>query len=287
VLLAGVADILLVQDKSGSMNDDINDTACTGGCGANSKWAQVTAAINQVVGATDGAVDWGLKFFATGPSACAVAGTVEVPIAPANATAISAAIAATMPGGNTPTRLAEGSAVAYLQSLTDTNPKYILLATDGLPNCGPGANSVSDDSPATIQAVADALAAGFPTFVVGIGNTMGAVTLDAMAMAGGVPQMGAATTFYQVGDTASLVTVLDAIVGATVSCTYDLGTPPAGASNAAIKVFGDGAQIPIDPSLTNGWEYGPAAGQITIYGSACDAIKTRTTKTVSVTYICN
>ena len=288
VLQATVADILLVQDKSGSLNDDPNDLTCTGGCGANSKWALVTSAINQVVGATDATVDGGLKFFATTNTGCVVNAGVEVAVGPSNAAAIANAIAAAAPGSSTPTRLAEQAAVAYLESLTDTNPKYILLATDGLPNCMPGAtNTNTDDSPGTIQAVGDALAAGFPTFVVGIGNTMGTTVLNEMAIAGGEPQMGAATLFYQVGDTASLVATLSLIVGTTVSCTYDLGSPPAGASNAAITVLGDGAPIPKDAAHANGWDYEATGGAITIYGPTCDAIKARTLKTVSVTYICN
>lgn len=39
-------DILIVEDRSGSMNDDQTDAPCTGGCGARSKWALVTAVIN-------------------------------------------------------------------------------------------------------------------------------------------------------------------------------------------------------------------------------------------------
>src|SRR5215468_7657778 len=55
-------DILIVQDKSGSMNDSA-DRSCTSNCGSRSKWSQVTAALNQVVGMTDTTVNWGLKFF--------------------------------------------------------------------------------------------------------------------------------------------------------------------------------------------------------------------------------
>src|SRR5262245_38642130 len=55
-------DILIIQDKSGSMRDSA-DGSCTSNCGSNSKWSQVTAALNQVVGMTDMNVNWGLKFF--------------------------------------------------------------------------------------------------------------------------------------------------------------------------------------------------------------------------------
>src|SRR5262245_13097471 len=38
-------DILIVLDASGSMNNDIADMSCNNGCGATSKWAQMTPAI--------------------------------------------------------------------------------------------------------------------------------------------------------------------------------------------------------------------------------------------------
>ena len=64
-------DILILLDRSGSMNDDVNNQMCrpdggmgaSMGCGASSKWAQVTPAIMQVVSETETDVNWGLKFF--------------------------------------------------------------------------------------------------------------------------------------------------------------------------------------------------------------------------------
>jgi hypothetical protein len=282
-------DILIIQDKSGSMNNDANDQSCNGGCGAMSKWSQVTAAINMVVGMTDTTVNWGLKFFATSNSGCTVSNTAEVPVGPMNAANIMTAIGRAAPGSSTPTRVAVQNSVTIMQGLTDTNPKFLLLATDGLPNCMPGGGSTSaDDSAGAIQAVADALTAGFPTFVVGIGNTMGTTTLNSMAVAGGRPQQGAATSFYQVNNTADLVTALQAIVGSVASCTFTLGPPPNSmASNAHIDVFGDNVLIPPDPTMMNGWNYvGGNTNQIQIYGPTCDAITAGTVKNVTVTYHC-
>jgi hypothetical protein len=281
-------DILIVQDKSGSMNDQADGTTCNGGCGANSKWSQTTTALNMVIGMTDTTVNWGLKFFATSNSGCNVSTTAEVPVGPMNAAAIMTAIGRAAPGSSTPTRVAMQNAVTIMQGVTDTNPKYLLLATDGLPNCAPGGATNADDSPGAIQAVADALTAGFPTFVVGIGNTMGTTTLNSMAMAGGRPQQGAATSFYQVNDTASLVTALQAIVGSVASCVFNLGTPPNSmTSNSAIDVYGDNTKIPKDTTNTNGWNYiGGGTSQIQIFGPTCDAIMAGTVKNVQITYIC-
>ena len=40
------ADVLIIQDKSGSMNNDDNDQSCNNGCGQNSKWSQMVAAVS-------------------------------------------------------------------------------------------------------------------------------------------------------------------------------------------------------------------------------------------------
>jgi len=65
-------DILIVLDASGSMNEDSNNMSCSGGCGANSKWALLTPALNMVVMETQAEVNWGLKLFADTDSTCGV-----------------------------------------------------------------------------------------------------------------------------------------------------------------------------------------------------------------------
>ena len=196
------------------------------------------------------------------------------------------------PTGATPTRVAIQNAVTYMQSLAGSNPKFLLLATDGLPSCMTGnPQTGADDSPAAIQAVADALTAGYPTYVVGVGDTTtAATTLNSLAMAGGRPQMGAATSYYQASNTADLVTALDAIAssaGSSASCVFDLGTPPGTrASNASIEVFGDSTQIPRDPTHADGWDYSSGTSQITLYGAPCQSLKAGTIKTMSITYLC-
>ena len=85
-------DILIIQDASGSMNDDPSNAQCNNGCGATSKWAQMTPAINQVVTATDTTVNWGLKFFADTDATCGVGNNVAVGVAANNGTPVANAI---------------------------------------------------------------------------------------------------------------------------------------------------------------------------------------------------
>ena len=93
-------EILILLDRSGSMNEDINGGTCNDGgigvganCGATSKWALTVPAINQVVKETEADVNWGLKFFPDSTTnSCNVSTTAAVPVGAGNAGAIASAI---------------------------------------------------------------------------------------------------------------------------------------------------------------------------------------------------
>ena len=266
-------DLMLVQDKSGSMNDTPDGMACgrrDPTCPAMAKWPLMTAAINQVVTQTENSIRWGLKFFPDAEQ-CGVGAMPTVPIADKNAAAITMAIAATSPNGGTPTRAAITGASMYLAALADPNPKYILLATDGLPNCMPGSGANAPDADGAIQAVTDSAKNGIPVFVVGIGNLPDATaTLTAMAVAGGEPQ-AADPKYYPVASTADLVKVLSTIGGMIGSCSFGLGTPPPDPTNIAVTA--GGAKIPNDPRHTSGWDYGTGQTSVQLFGKYCDDAK--------------
>jgi hypothetical protein len=229
----------------------------------------MTAAINQVVMQTQSTIRWGLKYFPD-QGACGVGAMPAVPIADMNAAAIAASIAATQPNGSTPTAMAIAGASMYAATLADPNPKYILLATDGLPNCGAGGGG-DPDAPAAIKAVMDSAMMGVPVFVVGIGTVAEATaTLTAMAVAGGRPQ-AADPKYYPVSSTAELVNVLGTIGGMIGSCSFGLGTPPPDPSNIAVTA--GGAKIPKDPGHVSGWDYGTGQTSVQLFGKWCDDAK--------------
>jgi len=292
-------DILIVLDASGSMNEDSTNTSCGNqGCGATSKWALMTPAINQVVADTQGEVNWGLKFFADS-GACGVNNNAAVPVAAMNATAVATAITGRTStnggvanGSSTPTRSAENAAVNYLTqlSMTDMNPKFIVLATDGQPNCPMSGSQQTDDTPGAVAAVTAAKTAGFPTFVVGI-SAGGApeMALNMMAVEGGYPQTGAATQYYAVSDTAGFANVLRTLVGKATTCQYAIPTPPTNdgtTSREDIQVTGDTGTIPQDAN--NGWTYTDNTHtSITLHGSSCDAVTAGTITTVTIVFNCH
>ena len=130
-----------------------------------------------------------------------------------------------------------------------------------------------------------ALAAGIPTFVVGIGNTNAAATLNQLAIDGGRPQMGGATSYYQVDDAAALISALGTIVGQAATCTFDIGAAPDGTTAVGLGVFGDGAKISMDPS--NGWSFKDAAmTTIILNGTICDQLMTGKVHDVTVAFVC-
>ena len=282
-------DILIVQDKSLSMNMDSSGATCTAtGC---SKWSQVSAAMDTVVMATQGTVNWGLIFFGS-DTMCGVNTTPSVPIAANNYPPIPQAYVNNQPSSYTPTESAVNAAAAYMKTVPDQNPKYLLLATDGIPNCKPGDRTVTDDdSPGATTAVTNAAAAGFPTFVVGIGNTMGDATLNMFATAGGEPKTGSAdgNLFYEVNSTSDSVAALTKIVGQATSCSFPLTGVSGDLEKVAVSAKdAAGNTIEIMQDDTNGWSYTDATKTaIILNGDACKNLKSVTYTGFQFIYTCS
>jgi hypothetical protein len=261
------AEILIVLDRSASMLDPPDKTTTA------SKWSLVVPALNQVVTDTNATVFWGLKTFPEGAVNCGVTNKIDVSIAPMNAPIVTGTVTATTAEGDgTPTSAAVGAAVTYLKTLTDNNPKYLLLATDGVPSCPDGDPS----RVAAVKAVTDAATAGFHTFVIGVATSTSATAttaLNQMAQAGLEPRDDPnplATRYYSAGTQDEIVNSLKQITGVVASCAFGLGGPPPVPDNIAVKV--DGMKAP--QSATDGWAYtSPDDSTLQIYGSWCDRVK--------------
>ena len=178
-------------------------------------------------------------------------------------------------------------------TLTDPNPKYLLLVTDGLPNCMPGDTSTTaDDSLGAEAAVANARMAGVPTFVVGLATSSDATvaaTLDQMALDGGEAQAGGTSSYFAVTDRASLEEALTAIAGAVASCTLPLTDVPVGLTNVAVAATessGDLVKIPQDPS--DGWTFTDSSEDaITLHGTACANLRSGAYTNFQYVYACD
>lgn len=271
------AEILIVLDRSGSMKE-----IPTGGVAGTSKWDLVVPGLNEVVTATNASVSWGLKVFPEGAGMSCAAGNVtdDIPVAVAanNATAVAAEITATTPDGNgTPTGDAINAAVTYLKTLNDTNPKFILLATDGEPSCVGTSNNAARSRTFAVKAVTDAATAGIKTVVVGVATTKADATnaLNDMAVAGQMARVDSdptATKYYLASTKDELVKSLQQITGQVSSCVFNLTSTPPDPDNIAVKI--NGQKAPRDPAHTNGWDYmGTGYKQVEVFGQWCDQLK--------------
>jgi hypothetical protein len=302
-------DALIVLDRSGSMLQDKDGKTCTGAggaagggtggrggrptmggglgdCGPDSKWTQMTTALKEILPITEGTVQWGLKYFAEGDSnSCTVTNGAAVAPKLTNASAIAMSIDGTRPASATPTTAAMKSATAYLLGLNDESPKFILLATDGLPTCGSGQDGADVD--AAIAAVKDAKAMGIPTFVIGIATAgMGSAddTLTKMANEGGFARTDT-PAYYSVSSAADLKDAFSKISGMVGVCYFSVNPVPKDIKDIT-DVKGDDKIIPQD--ATDGWTFVtmPNSAGVQLNGKACEDYKSGNIKTVKVDLPC-
>lgn len=293
------ADIMMVLDRSGSMKD-VPDGAPSGS--TTTKWQIVVPAMEQIVTATQSSISWGLKTFpeayTDSMSDCAggITKAIDVQVTPMDGAQMNATISATTPNGSgTPTADAVTAAANYLKTVSDPNPKYLLLATDGEPDCVGTTKDSSGGDTAAITAVGNALAAGFPTFVVGIATTKTSANteLNMLAQAGGegVPSSNPlASHYYLANDATTLQSALQAITGQISSCLFPLKTPPPvpnDPTKAGVYLGSKMTKIPYDAAKGNGWAYvDDADSAIEVYGSWCSMIQADGAGAVQIIFGC-
>lgn len=277
-------DVLIVLDRSGSMMMAPGFPPL-----GESKWSIMKNALKNLTASRDPNIRWGLTVFPTDED-CGVDPGARVEIADINAPDIALYLDSTSPGGNTPAHLALQEALAYYQTIP-VNPegRYVLFATDGIPNCGGNPPNVDIETNAeTVQAVTDLANAGIPTYVLGFGDILGLDpgVLNDSALAGGVPRPGGPPHFYHADNATELQTVLDTIAGGVIvpSCTFELQDLPPVPDD--VTVYFDGQPIPRSTQHTNGWDYYPDANHITLFGTYCDQLEGGNIGSVTFHYGC-
>ena len=261
------ADVLFVVDRSGSMSDLVS-----GWIVGTSKWDQLTEALDTVLPTVDTIHHMGMFLF-PGSSSCGVTSTPQVAIGPGRAAAISTALSATGPGGETPTYQALVAAEAYLASRPVVRPRFLVLATDGLPTCG-------HDTADVIAKIASIRAThGIDTFVLGVATPSADVSdLNAMADAGGRAR-ARSPRFFPANSTADFEAALRAVSAAATGCSYPLSSAPADPSLVTVRQ--DGTTVARDGS--NGWTLGGAASdEVTFHGNSCTALTEGRITSISV-----
>lgn len=266
-----IPDLLIVLDRSGSMSPDNNDRDTD-------RWGGSVSAIVEVTAALDETIHFGLMTFpaftpeggANDDDSCAP-GSVNVEIGKNQGPAIAAALAAMDADGRTPTAASLEHALEVLGAPPPADsvaPKrYVLLVTDGDPNCSGSGGDGADEAARreTIAAIEALQAADIKTFVVGYqtAGTEFSQQLDDMAAAGGTGE----TMHRSVEDSAALAAVLEQLAGEVASCTFALSAPVEDPDYVRVSVgggsrpFGDAA---------NGWMLAPDGVTVELVGAACE-----------------
>jgi hypothetical protein len=273
-------DLLVVLDRSGSMISipfSIPPVFV-------SKWDSMKNALKTTVMAKQTQIKFGLLEFPSDNN-CAATAVPDVGIALNTYPGFNTYFNTNSPDGNTPAHLALGGALTYYNQIP-VNPagRYVLFATDGVPNCLNG-DPNTGSGPATVAAVTSLRNAGIKTYVLGFGEFGGGDILNDAAIAGGVPQAGA-TKYYQVNNQAQLDAALNAIAGGIIvpTCSFALQSVPPDPNNVTVTI--NGTPVPRSPSHANGWDYHPNAMTITFFGSYCDQIMMGASSSVSFVYGC-
>jgi hypothetical protein len=250
-----VSNVLVVLDRSSSMYREAGF-----GVPGVDRWNPAVAAIRSVTASLDDRVQFGLMLFANpdAPAGMTLCGAGKVDVAPAPDTGPAIAAELTgdpneLTGSWTPTAVSLAAARTALSGLPGRS--YVLLVTDGAPNCnssldgarcrcGSDTMSCADnprlciDEDRSVAEVAALHEAGIDTYVVGYETSAWADVLDRMAAAGGTGR----TSHIPVGDEASLRSALTEIAGSVISCTVELSGPPDVVE--FVQVTLDGVDVP-------------------------------------------
>ncbi|WP_437594286.1 vWA domain-containing protein [Sorangium sp. So ce1000] len=304
--------LVIVLDRSESM---------TKAWEASDRWTMMKGALGTALDAIQDRMSIGLQLFPS-DSHCGMdpGDDLSVAVAPGETSvpAIKSHLEATDPGGATPTADALARALGYFTAGAGSalaGDKYVLLATDGGPNCNQDAamtceaatctTNMDGDCPAavanccaggaadaclddarTVQQVKDLRAAGIKTFVVGIpGATAYAAVLDQLAVEGETATADTSPRYFEVVDAASLGDTLTSITRDLVrTCELALKAEPP--DRAKVNVFIDDEVLPKPGD--DGWDYDDSTTPptIVIKGATCEHVKSVGAESVRVEFGC-
>lgn len=303
------AQLVFVIDRSGSMADSLNR-------GGPSRWSAMYDVLSETLPAFEHAMRMGVLLFPRVPVSAALASAQScdqlpgtgVDVAPLrdNAGTVLTAIRQFGPSGATPTASAVRRAARFTAATGSRElARYLVLATDGAPNCnltlnpstctcayggtncanaGLGARYCLDDD-ATVVAIDEARRGGIATYVIGIDGDLNERylrVLDRMALAGG-RALPTAPRYYSIQDRAQLAVAFETIQRTVTRCAYV--TPSRPDDPDRITVTRGGATIPRDPTRREGWDWTDRDyGELTLFGAACD--EAPTSATIEATVAC-
>jgi hypothetical protein len=288
--------IYFVLDRSGSMRVD-------------QKWSHVRTTVATIMRKLGPRAKFGAAVFPRPDSKLDCATGIEVmsvragdppssfAYGPTTVTLLNATLGE--PSGSTPTAASLEDARKRLESVPGR--KYVILATDGAPNCNPriacalescqinleraygcvpegplncceppfGDPNACTDAADTVTAIKNLVGAGVPVYVVGLPGALPyAALLDQMAMAGNTA-LAQSPRYFAVGaaSEAVMLSALQSIAAKiTATCSFELAAEPAAAD--LVNVYLDDRVLPYDP--TNSWSI--SGKTVTLLGEPCSRV---------------
>lgn len=290
--------LLVVFDRSCSMRRRVDAPTlfASGPEDPLSRWYVAREAVRRMITRYPARVNWGLLTFPGVLQGCGSTPPLAVDPGPGLGDAVMAELMRAevqpytycpVPGSptpgpqptETPTEDALRASLSVPALMDGSRERFILLITDGGATCGATEASLAAltgtvrDSTARIAVVA--FSADTET------GTAGSL-LEAIASTGGLPRPGGPPSYYRADTALELETLLDALVAATLPCSFALDeTPP---DPSLLRVAVDDVPLAEDP--VDGWTYDAATNSILLHGAACAALRAGETTRIGVAYGC-
>jgi hypothetical protein len=274
--------LLIVLDRSCSMK-------AKAGWGGPRKWDTAVAAIDKLLAAQKGKMQFGITFFPDRSGSSCTQESFPVPTAPQNEAKIQGLLKSALTVGDT--HYPNGPCItnidtAMLQAAKDpaladpARRSFVLLLTDGKQfGCVSGGGDTG-----TTKTIQDLKKKNVSTFVVGFGSGIDSYALNVFAKAGGKPSAGTATQYYKAEDQTTLDKALSTIAKSALGCQYTLKDVPA--TMKQLLVFLDSQPVQQDKTHKDGWDYDPTTRQVTLYGKACQDLQQGTAQRIDILLGC-
>lgn len=270
--------VVLQVDQSGSMTDDFSGMQ---------RWDALYQTLMEpggVVDALQGDVRFGLALYSSmdgdaGPT-CPM--LTEVPPALDNHGAIDAVYGPSLPIDETPTGESLAAVAQGLAPFAEPGPKAIVLATDGEPDTCAVPNP-QDGQPEVIAAVQAAYADDIETFVISVGDEVGAPHLQQVANAGvgkDVDDPNPAP-YYIALDAAALVDAFHEIISGFISCQLTIDGIVDLDQQCEGTVLLDGVELmcPVDWQMLD-------ESTLELLGAACETLKDGQSHQIDASWPC-
>ncbi len=274
-----VPTIVLLIDQSGSMTSDF---------GGQDRWSAVYETLmdpdDGVVAQLESQVRFGVTLYTSengnDGGECPLLTSVDVALD--NRDAIDMTYAPASPSDETPTGESLQAVAITLSGVDAEGPKAIVLATDGEPDTCATPNP-QEGQPEALAAAEFAYGEGISTFIISVGNEVGADHLQQMANVGvgKDPDDPMPAPYYEALDAAQLVDAFNEIIGSFISCelTIEGEVDLDQACEGTVTLDGEELECGTD------WEV-PNETTLLLLGESCDTLRDGGTHVVDARWPC-